>query len=104
MEEVQDEFGLREELVPEEVGEGIRDAREDGKEVSFKSAGGAFGYVAAMDTRRDNLESSVTLVNDGPTILRDGLIVEDLEIDAVAFGFEVRHDAVIGSHEMPVVV
>ena len=54
-EEVQGEFGLQEELVPEEVGEGIGDAGKDGKEVSFKSVDGAFRYVAEMYTRQDKL-------------------------------------------------
>ena len=44
-EEVQGEFGLREELVSEEFGEGIGYTGEDGKEVRFKSVDGAFGYI-----------------------------------------------------------
>ena len=101
-EEVQGEFGLREELVPEEVGEGIGDAREDGKEVSFRSADGAFGYIAAMDIWQDKPGGAVPLVNDSATILGAILIVEDLEINAVALGFEARHDAVVGSNAMTV--
>ena len=54
-EEVQGEFCLREELVPEEVGEGIGDAGEDGKELSFKSADGTFSNIEAMDIWQDNL-------------------------------------------------
>ena len=48
-EEVQGDLYLQEEVAPEEVGEDIRDAGKDGKEVSFKSAGDTFGYIAAMD-------------------------------------------------------
>ena len=48
-EEVQCEFRLREDLVPEEVEEGIGDADEDGKEVSFRSAGDTFSDIAVMD-------------------------------------------------------
>ena len=48
VEEVQGEFGLREELVPEEVGEVTGDAGEVRKEVGFISANVAFGYVATM--------------------------------------------------------
>ena len=55
VEEVQGEFGLREELVPEEVGELIGDAGEVRKEVRFKSVDGVFGYVVAMDIRQDKL-------------------------------------------------
>ena len=64
---------------------------------------GAFGYVSEMGIRRDKLESAVPLVNDGLTIPGAGLIVEDLEINAVAIGFEVRRDAVLGSNTMPVI-
>ena len=55
-EEVQGEFRLREELVPEEVGEGIGDTNEDGKELSFKIADGMFSNILAMDIWRDKLE------------------------------------------------
>ena len=71
--------------------------------MSFKSADCAFGYVSAIDIRQEKLESAVPLVNDGATIHRTGLIVKDLEIDAVDFGFEARHDDVVGSHAIPVV-
>ena len=50
MEKVRGEFRLREDLVPQEVGEGIVDAVKDGKEVVFESADVAFGYVAAMES------------------------------------------------------
>ena len=86
-EEVQGKFGLREELVLEEVGEGIGDTGEDGEEVSFKSADGVFVYIAAMYIWKNKLESSVPLVNNGATILGASLIVEDLEINSVALGF-----------------
>ena len=55
-EEVQGDFRLREELVPEEVGEGIGDTNEDGKELRFKSADGMFSNILAMDIWRDKLE------------------------------------------------
>ena len=102
-EEVQGEFCLQEELFPQEFGEGIRDARKDGKEVEFESADGAFGYVGAMDIRRDKLESAVPIFNDGVTIIGAGLVVEDLEINSVAFGLEGRNYYVVGSNAMAVV-
>ena len=100
--EVQGKFGLREELVSEEFGEGIRDTGEDGKEVGFESADGAFGYIPVMDICQDKLEGTVALVKDGATILDSSFIVKDLEINTVAFGFEARHDAVVGSNAMTV--
>ena len=48
-EEVQGEFCLREEFFPEEYGEGIGNAGEDGKEVSFKTADGTFSDTSEMD-------------------------------------------------------
>ena len=54
-EEVQGDFRLREELVPEEVGEVIGDASEDGKEVRFKGVDVTFSDIAAMDIWRDKL-------------------------------------------------
>ena len=102
-EEVQYELRLREELVPQEVGEGIVDYVKDRKEVGSEGGDSAFGYIEAMDIRRDNLESAVQIFNDGATIINTGLVVKDLEIDAVAFGIEARHDAVVGINTIAVV-
>ena len=101
-EEVQGEFRLREELVQEEVGEGIRDACEDGKEVRFKNVDGTFSNIAEMEIWRDKLEIAVPLINDGVAILGASLILKDFEINTVALGLEARHDVVIGSNTMPV--
>ena len=87
-EEVQGEFCLREELVPEEVGEGIGDAGEDGKELSFKSADGTFSDIAAMEIWWEKLEIAIPLINDGAAILSASFIVNDLEINVVALGFK----------------
>ena len=103
-EEVQGEFRLREELVPQEVGERIGDAGKDGKEVGFEIADGAFGYVAAMEIRWDNMESAVSIFNNGVTILGAGLVVEYLYINDVAFGHEARHDTVVGRNMIAAVV
>ena len=92
-----------EELVPHEVGVIIRDAGKNGKEVVFESVDGEFSYVAAMATRQEKLESAVPILNDGATILGDGFIVEDLEINTVDFGLEATHDAIVGSNAMAVI-
>ena len=49
MENVEGEFGLREEFFPKVVWEGWRDAGKDTEEVSLEGANGTFSYVAAMD-------------------------------------------------------
>ena len=102
-EEVQGDFRLQEELVPEEVGEVIGDANKDGKEVRFKGVDGTFSDITAMNIWRDKLEIAVPLINNGAAILSARFIVKDLEINAVALGFEARRDAVVGSNVMPVV-
>ena len=103
-EEFQGEFRLREELVPQEFGEGIGEAGKDGKEVGFEGADGAFGYVVTICTRRENLENTVPIFNDGAMILKTGLVVKYLEIDTMAFSIEARHVAVVGRNTMAVVV
>ena len=102
-EEVQGELGLQKKLVPEEVGKRIRDDVKDGKEVSFKSAYGAFGYIAAMAIWREKLEGAFPFVNDGATILGASPILDDLDINNLALGFEARHDGVVGSNAILVV-
>ena len=47
--EVQGEIGLREDMVPEEVGNGVVEASKDCKEVGFEGADGTFSDVAAVD-------------------------------------------------------
>ena len=65
-------------MVPEEVGEVIVDAREDGKEVSFNIVDGTFRYIASMYIWQDKLEIAVPLINDGAAILGAIFIVKDL--------------------------
>ena len=48
-------------------------------------------------------KNTVQLVNYGAAILGASLIVEDLDINDVALGFESRYDAVVGSNVIPVV-
>ena len=71
--------------------------------MGFKGADGAFGYVVVMDIRWENLESAVPIFNYGATIIITGLVVGDLEIDAVAFGLEARHDAILNRNVMAVI-
>ena len=94
---------MREELVPQEFGEDIGDAGKYGKEVVSENEYGAFGYVAAMEIKRENLESAVPIFNNGATILDTGLVVEDLETNGVTFGLEARHDSVLGRNAMAIV-
>ena len=71
--------------------------------MGFKILDGVFGYIAAMDIWRYNLEGAFPLVNYGATIIGASLIVEDLDINAVALGFEAIHDDVVGRNVIPAV-
>ena len=53
--EVQGEFCLGQQAVPEEVGKGIRDSRQNGEEVCFERADGTFSDVAAVNIWWDKL-------------------------------------------------
>ena len=71
--------------------------------MSFKSSDGTFRDIVTMDIWRDKLEIAVPLINDGAAIIVANFIVNYLDINAVALGFEARRDAVVGSNVMPVV-
>ena len=101
--EVQGEFGLREELVPEEVWKGFGDASKDGKEVCFEGADVSFRNVAAVDIRRGELEGAVPVFKNGAAVFGIGFVIEDLEVNAVAFGLEASHDVIVGSKKVAIV-
>ena len=71
--------------------------------MSFKSADGTFRDITEMEIWQENLEIAVPLINDGAAILGDSLIVENLDINAVALVFEAKHGIVLGRNAMPVV-
>ena len=79
---------MREELVPEEVGKGVGYASKDGKEVCFEGADGSFRNVAAVNIRRDELEGAVPVFNYSTAVFGTGFVVEDLEVNAVAFDWK----------------
>ena len=53
--EVQGEFCLGQQAVPQEVGKGIRNSRQNGEELCFERADGTFRDVAAVKIWRDKL-------------------------------------------------
>ena len=40
----------------------------------------------------DELEGAVPVFNNGVAVFGTGFIIKDLEVNAVAFGLEARHD------------
>ena len=91
-------------MVPEEVGNGVGEASKDCKEVRFEGADGSFCDVAAVDIRRNELEGAVPFFNDGAAVFGTGFVIEDLEVNTVAFGLEASHDGVVGGKTVEIVV
>ena len=54
--EVQGEFCLGQQAVPQEVGKGIRDSFQNGEEVCLERADGTFRDVVAVNIWRDKLD------------------------------------------------
>ena len=93
---------MREELVPEDVGKVAGDDSKDGKEVCFEGADCSFSNVAAVDIQRDKLEGAVPVFNYSTAGFGTGFVVEDLEVNAVAFGLEASRDVVVGGKTMAI--
>ena len=49
---------------------------------------GSFRNVAAVDIKMDKLEVAVSVFNNGAAVFGTGFVIEDLEVNAVAFGLE----------------
>ena len=62
--EVQGEFCLGQQAVPQEVGKDIRDSRQNGEEVCLERADGTFSDVAAVNIWRDKLNLSSQFLFD----------------------------------------
>ena len=62
--EVQGEFCLGQQAVPQEVGKDIRDSRQNGEELCLERADGTFSDVAAVNIWRDKLNLSSPFLFD----------------------------------------
>ena len=71
------------------------DAGEYRQEVCFEGPNGAFGCVAAVGMRRDELIGYIPLSCDGIFVFGAGFVVKDLEIDSVVVVGYARHDVVV---------
>ena len=87
---------MREELVPQVVGEGDRYAGEDAEKVGFEGADGTFSDVAAVDIGGNELVRGLPDVSDVATVLLAGFVVEDLVVNDVTARLEAGHDAGLG--------
>ena len=87
---------MREELVPQIVGEGGKDAGGDVEEVSLECGDGTFGYIAAMDIGGHKLVCGFPDVSDVSAVFLACFVVEDLVLYDVAASLEAGHDVGIG--------
>ena len=62
-----------------------------------------FNNVATVDIWRDEPEDAVTVFNNGTAVFGTGFVVEDLEVNAVAFGLEASHDVVVGGKMVAII-
>ena len=90
-------------MVPEEVGIEVSNNSKYCKEVCFVGADGLFSNVAVVEIRRDKLEVAVPVFNDGAAEFGTGFVIEDLEVNAVAFGLKASRDIVVGNETVAIV-
>ena len=65
---------------------------------------GTFSGVAAMDILWDELELDLTLLFDNMLVLGTGFVIKDLQVDAVAAGFEAFHDGGVGGNVVGIIL
>ena len=94
--EIEGEFGLGDEQVPEVLWEVGGNTGKNGNEVGLEGPDGLLGGIAAMDVRRYKLVSCVVFLCDESLILGAGLVVKDLEVDGVAICLQPGHDCLVG--------
>ena len=69
---------MRQELVPEIVGERCINSRKDGQKLGFESSDFSFGGIAPVNMRGHQLLRYVPLFIDGYAVLCAGFVVQDL--------------------------
>ena len=92
-EELEQELGLREELVSQVVGELGRYDGEDAEQVGFEGVYGTFGDVATVDIGGHKLVCGLPDVSDVATVLLAGFVIEYLVVNDVAARLEAGHDS-----------
>lgn len=101
-EEIEREFCLREEKVPEIGGKRFVHTSEDCKEVVLEGSDGPLRSIAAVHFWGHQLKLGMPIEHDGLFVGTTGLIVEDLEVYGEAAGEEPCHDGVVGGDAMGV--
>ena len=84
---------MREELVPQVVGEVGRYVDEDVEQVGFEGGDGTFEDVAVVDIGEHELVCGLPDVSDVVTVILAGFVVKDLVVNDVDVRLEAGHDA-----------
>ncbi len=95
-EKVECELCLRQELVPEVVGEGFADAGQNREEVGFEGSDGTLGKVVAMNVWRHELVGSFPIICDGTNELCASFIVMDMVTHSVPMCLKTGHEMHVG--------
>jgi hypothetical protein len=100
-EQVESEFNLSKEQIPEVAGEISGKTRDDGKEVGLEGLYGMFGGIAAMDMRGHELVSPLPCVFNCLLEVHADFIVKDVSVNDVSPSLEAAHDGVVGRDACP---
>ena len=95
---------MRQELVPEVVGEGFADAGQNGEEVGFESLDGMLGKAVAMNVWRHELVGSFPNICDGTNELCASFIVEDMVTYSELTCLKMGHEMHVGWNAVSVIV
>ncbi len=101
-EKIEGEFSLWQKKVPKIQGKFGVNAGQYCKEVVLERANSTFSPVLAMHFWWDKLEFGVPLEGDGFFVCRNGLIVEDLEVNQKTPGCQACHNGIVGGNAMAV--
>ena len=103
LEKVECELGLRQELIPEVLGEGLTDAGQNGEELGFEGLDGTFDKVAAMNVWRHELVGSFPILCDGMNELCASFMVMDMVTHIVPMCLKTGHETHVGWNVVSVI-
>ena len=104
MEEVDSEFGLHQEFVPEEHRETRVNTSKDGKKMHFKGADGLFCHILMVNVWGNELVGGVPVFFDDAVELLACFVVKDAAVNGEALFLEAGTAVVVGSNVVLVVI
>ena len=95
---------MRKDFVPEVVEKGQVDICQKSKEVCLEGTDGAFGCVASVNIRRNELVVTFLFLRYYTPILLDILVVDYLGVYLVETLLEAENDSLLGRDMMEVLI